>query len=816
MKIKSKSRTLVGVLAAILLAFTGVFVLLTGNNALSASAAITPLYTVMLNGTYTVNYGGYSSTSQIEDLDSFEATKSLSNAKETVSLTMSGSSKSGTAKLNNKGYINFSGVYFTASQTHYTLTIYDEYASVMATGTGSVSATLSDGLYKVAMTYLLSTGGGNTQFRMGFDLYCYFTVDTKAPTLSGASTSKTGKYTNSAFTITATDATSGIANLYWKSPTASSYSSITTSSKTISAGNVNGLYSFYAVDKAGNASSTYYVYYDDVAPTGKVTTSSGEVIENGGSTKESFSYTVTDSGSGLNTLYYKTPSSTAWKTYTAGTLIDADAEQGIYTFLATDKAGNSETYTVNVADPCADGHDYIPKVILPTCSTGGYTIYTCSRCGVSYTTDKTSALGHSYSAKTTAATCTSGGYTTYTCTRCNYSYTGNLTSATGHSYSSKTTAATCTSGGYTTYTCTRCGYSFTGNTTAALGHSYEAVTTSSSCTVGGHTTYKCSRCGISYTDSPTQATGHSYVASIVEATCTERGYTVFTCTKCGDTYRDNETAPLGHNYVSEVIAAACSDGGYTNYTCTRCGHSYTGGYTQPTGHTYVTTTVAANCTEGGYTLHTCSICGESYKDNVTQPLGHNFISSTREATCTQFGGTVYTCQVCGYEYSDNNGTYPKGHNYTTTIITSPTCTTEGLRRSVCDNCGDTYDTVIPANGHSYIISDVVSENGITTRTYTCTVCGETYKQELGDQYEEVSNYVEYLFEQYSPYMWWVLLAAAGIWSIVMGVFFAIAQKNEDKEKAKKMIINYVVGLVVIAIIVVACPYLIRGIAALVT
>lgn len=50
----------------------------------------------------------------------------------------------------------------------------------------------------------------------------------------------------------------------------------------------------------------------------------------------------------------------------------------------------------------------------------------------------------------------------------------------------------------------------------------------------------------------------------------------------------------------------------------------------------------------------------------------------------------------------------------------------------------------------------------------------------------------------------------------MGVFFAIAQKNEDKEKSKKMIINYAIGLVVIAVIVVACPYLIRGIAALVT
>lgn len=95
-------------------------------------------------------------------------------------------------------------------------------------------------------------------------------------------------------------------------------------------------------------------------------------------------------------------------------------------------------------------------------------------------------------------------------------------------------------------------------------------------------------------------------------------------------------------------------------------------------------------------------------------------------------------------------------------------------------------------------------------------CGDNYKQELGNQYDEVFDYVEYLFEQYCPYMLWVLLASSGIWSIVIGVMIAIAHKNEEKEKAKKMLINFVIGLVVIAVIVVACPYLIRGIAALVT
>ena len=48
----------------------------------------------------------------------------------------------------------------------------------------------------------------------------------------------------------------------------------------------------------------------------------------------------------------------------------------------------------------------------------------------------------------------------------------------------------------------------------------------------------------------------------------------------------------------------------------------------------------------------------------------------------------------------------------------------------------------------------------------------------------------------------------------MDVMLIIAHKNE--EKAKRMLANYLVGLVVIFGILVAAPYLVRGIAVLVT
>ncbi len=352
--------------------------------------------------------------------------------------------------------------------------------------------------------------------------------------------------------------------------------------------------------------------------------------------------------------------------------------------------------------------------------------------------------------------------------------------------------------------------------TMSVAHDFATTVINATCTSSGYTTYVCNDCGYSYVGDTKPALGHQYSDTRVAPTCTDKGYTLHQCVRCGKSYQDTLVRELGHDMHPSTALPSCTGSGYLIYSCSRCDENSQTETAKPLGHNYVTKTVAATCTEGGYTLHTCSRCNDTYKDNVSQPIGHNFVAKNFLPTCTEYGQTRYKCQVCNYEYSVNDGTYPTGHNYTNRIISAPTCMEEGSRCCTCDNCGDNYNTVIPANGHNYIITDTISENGITTRTYNCTECGNTYKQELGDQYEEVTNYVEYLFEQYSPYMWWVLLAAAGVWSIVMGVFFAIAQKNEDKEKSKKMIVNYVIGLVVIAIIVVACPYLIRGIAALVT
>lgn len=142
--------------------------------------------------------------------------------------------------------------------------------------------------------------------------------------------------------------------------------------------------------------------------------------------------------------------------------------------------------------------------------------------------------------------------------------------------------------------------------------------------------------------------------------------------------------------------------------------------------------------------------------------------------------------------------------------------TAGEREFTCEKCGDTYTSEILATGHDYTIIHVEVEDGKTLRTYACKICGANYVQDLGDQNEYVTSYVEYLFDLYSPFMIWVFLATAGIWSIVLGVMIILAHRNEEREKAKKMLVNYLIGLVVIFAIVVACPFLVNGIATLVT
>ncbi|MBE6932398.1 MAG: hypothetical protein E7464_03325 [Ruminococcaceae bacterium] len=122
-------------------------------------------------------------------------------------------------------------------------------------------------------------------------------------------------------------------------------------------------------------------------------------------------------------------------------------------------------------------HDYKAEVTEATCTEGGYTTYTCSKCGNSYKADETEAAGHKWDEGkvTTEPTEDKEGVKTFTCTVCGETKTESIPEKPEehkHSYEEVVTEPTCTEAGYTTYTC-ECGHSYTGNEVDALGHDFK-------------------------------------------------------------------------------------------------------------------------------------------------------------------------------------------------------------------------------------------------------------------------------------------------------------------------------------------------------
>ena len=211
------------------------------------------------------------------------------------------------------------------------------------------------------------------------------------------------------------------------------------------------------------------------------------------------------------------------------------------------------------------GHTYTPVVTAPTCTTGGYTTYTCD-CGHSYVADEVSALGHTPAAAVqedySAPNCvTAGGYNSVvycsvaTCHE-EISRTYVEIPALGHTPAAAVqegySAPNCvTAGGYDSVVyCSveNCGEELSREETIvpALGHNYVAGTTvEPDCVNGGYTTYTCSACGDSYNGNETNATGHSFTdyVSNEDATCTADGTKTAQCDNCTvtDTVVDADT-----------------------------------------------------------------------------------------------------------------------------------------------------------------------------------------------------------------------------------------------------------------------------------
>lgn len=109
---------------------------------------------------------------------------------------------------------------------------------------------------------------------------------------------------------------------------------------------------------------------------------------------------------------------------------------------------------------------------------------------------------------------------------------------------------------------------------------------------------------------------------------------------------------------------------------------------------------------------------------------HSYTSSvTTSPSCSTEGIKTYYCS-CGHSYTESIPC--TSHNYVETI-TEATCTSEGDITKRCQSCGHViYTQGSPALGHDYVSNVVINptceENGSSTAT--CNRCGKTEVYEI--------------------------------------------------------------------------------------
>ena len=427
-------------------------------------------------------------------------------------------------------------------------------------------------------------------------------------------------------------------------------------------------------------------------------------------------------------------------------------------------------------------HKYVGTTTKPTCLEAGYTTYTCTECGDSYTADEVPALGHNPVVDPAVdPNCTQTGLTEGShCERCGKVLVEQQTVPTRHQpVDDPAVEPTCTSYGLSAGShcaicgqtivpqtvipgghvivqniaveptctteglsagsyCTRCGMTFGGREVIpALGHEWDAgVRTQPTCTEPGHITYTCTRCHEQSTDT-LPATGHQPVTDPgTPATCTESGLTDgIHCATCGAVITAQEVIPAtGHQPVTDPgTPATCTQDGLTDGShCATCGAVITAQEVIPaTGHQSVTDPgKPATCTESGLTDGShCAVCDAILTvPEPTPALGHDWDAGVAvpNEICSAVNDMKYTCRRCGETQIIGS---TEGHAVVVDPAVPATCTQDGLTEgSHCSACGTIIvpQQVIAATGHSVVTdpakSATCTQDGLTEGSH-CKTCG---------------------------------------------------------------------------------------------
>ncbi len=260
-----------------------------------------------------------------------------------------------------------------------------------------------------------------------------------------------------------------------------------------------------------------------------------------------------------------------------------------YTTAVVAPTCDSSGYTMHRCKTCgysykdaykdAIGHTFgawtVTKAV--TCVSDGVRSRRCSTCG-KCETETVESTGHSYVAKVVQPTCTEMGYTLHTCSGCGISYKDAYTDKTDHSYSGwlMTKADTCTEAGEETRYCTNC-YTKETRTIEPKGHRYSSewtVDKEPTCTEEGVKSHHCVVCGSRTKKTAIAKTAHIYDEGTVvkEPTTTAEGLNIFICINCGNT-KTEKIAKLPSKKNGLLKA---SDGKYYYYKDGKIQKNYTG------------------------------------------------------------------------------------------------------------------------------------------------------------------------------------------------------------------------------------------------
>ena len=471
-------------------------------------------------------------------------------------------------------------------------------------------------------------------------------------------------------------------------------------------------------------------------------------------------------------------------------------------------------YVIETLSPL--GHDFETTSHTPaTCTTDGITTLTCKTCGhvknqinyatghdfgtdgvcsvCSYTPDP---HDHTLTKTVTAATCTTVGYTTYTCD-CGYSYRTDYIDQLGHRWDEGkvTTEKTCTTNGITTFTCSACQETY--ERVEIASHDFvETVILENTCTTDGELKRVCNDCGYEETEVIPAAHKFDEGKMISSPTCSMPGYKECTCTVCGVT-ESFDVPKLGHNFYngSCVICGATipdvvtPDEYNTDYGMFFEIDDTVSGYGPDLVNKYGVLLdfnsdanikkVAVYLVQEGNMWRRCIAC---VGDNITyatyvpylsygQDIKYTGLNSawinTFSLSLNSSGVWCYdNYTTIGVNLADAEGNlllslYDIGQAGTKTRVFDdldemvkwltedsecinhyegqwtvdvyPTCTEEGLQHSTCTVCGlKVRDVVIPANGHTESgwkidYDPTCTEEGL--RHKDCTVCSVRLTEE---------------------------------------------------------------------------------------